>query len=159
MAMTEAPFSITHKLSNGDLLTGRAEDAEEMMRRIEEITLVMRYANELLVGGQPPAPARVAPTPASTSAPDQTATAIAALAEQGMLAPASLEERVDDWGNKYLRGNPDAGACEHGARIVKSGINKSGSPYKMYACVNETPFRVGPYNKENICKAAWPAKK
>jgi hypothetical protein len=71
----------------------------------------------------------------------------------------AIEVKNDQWGNQFTSGNPDAGSCAHGPRIVKNGTNKSGKAYKAYVCVNDSPFRDGKYDKNAICDIAWPPKR
>jgi hypothetical protein len=76
----------------------------------------------------------------------------ATVVDQGSTA---IETKEDKFGNRYTRGNPDAGTCVHGARIVKNGTNKAGRAYKAYVCMNESPF--GNW-RDDKCPIEWPAK-
>ena len=150
---TESPFSLTIKVGpNNDLLTGRADTAAEMVQRVAELKQI---ASSLSGATQ------------VVSAPvDTVAQALDNLAAGGMTGtivqdyPAAsdtgaIEQRDDKWGNKYTRGVPDAGSCQHGPRIVKNGTNKAGREYKAYVCVNDSPF--GDY-KAGKCDIAWPPR-
>ena len=147
---TESPFSLTIKVGpNNDLLTGRADTAAEMVQRVAELKQI---ASSL--------------SGATQAVSDTVAQALDNLAAGGMTGtivqdyPAAsdtgaIEQREDKWGNKYTRGVPDAGSCQHGPRIVKNGTNKAGREYKAYVCVNDSPF--GDY-KAGKCDIAWPPR-
>lgn len=146
---TESPFSYTMKVGpNNDLLTGRADTVDEMSVRIQQLQAL---ANQMQGVTQ-------AVTPDVTPAQ-----AVQNVVDAGMVAetvtPGAIEVKDDQWGNKFTRGNPDAGSCAHGPRIVKNGTNKSGKPYKAYVCVNDSPFREGKYDKNSICEIAWPPRR
>lgn len=147
---TESPFSLTIKVGpNNDLLTGRADTADEMLGRIEELRLL--------------AASMQGATQAVTT--DATASAIQNLQAAGMnptvvtesapMSNAGVETKEDKFGNQYTRGVPGVEACNHGPRIVKNGTNKSGKPYKALVCVNDSPF--GNW-KDSKCDIAWPAR-
>lgn len=153
MAMTEAPFSLTIKVGpNNDLLTGRAETAEEMQQRVADLRSI---AASMQGGTQPVAEPTI----------EQ---AVQNLQDAGMVAqpaptpaPAAtgeIQQQQDQWGNMFTLGVPDAGTCQHGARIVKNGTNRQGKNYKAYVCVNDSPFRQGKYDKTQICEIAWPKR-
>lgn len=144
---TESPFSLTIKVGpNNDLLTGRADTVDEMSIRIQQLRAL---ASQMQGVTQP------APSPTVEQAVEN----LAAAGITGTVTPAGgIEVKEDRFGNKYTSGSPDAGSCQHGARIVKNGTNKAGRPYKAYVCVNDSPFRVGTYSKDNVCETAWPAK-
>lgn len=144
---TESPFSLTIKVGpNNDLLTGRADTVDEMSIRIQQLQAL---ANQMQGVTQ------VVTTPTVEQA-------VQNFTDAGMtgavISGGGIEVRNDQWGNKYTRGNPDAGACPHGPRIVKNGTNKSGKEYKAYVCLNDSPFREGKYNKANVCETAWPSR-
>jgi len=150
---TESPFSLTLKVgANNDLLTGRADTVDEMSIRIQQLQAL---AQQMQGVSQPVTPA---PQPEPTHAQ-----AVAAVVDAGMAAetvtPGAIEVKEDQWGNKYTRGNPDAGSCVHGPRIVKNGTNRSGKTYKAFVCVNDSPFREGKYDKSAICEIAWPPRR
>lgn len=153
MSTTESPFSLTVKVGpNNDLLTGRADTVDEMSVRIQQIHALAQQLQGVSV--TPPQPVASTPTHAQ---------AVQNVVDSGVVAEtvsstAGIEVQADRFGNQYTRGNPDAGACSHGARIVKNGTNKSGRPYKAYVCVNDSPFREGRYDKNAICEIAWPAR-
>lgn len=141
---TESPFSLTIKVGpNNDLLTGRADSAEEMQVRIEQLRSL---AASMQGTGQPATPT---PTQAVQNVQDSMG---ATVVDQGSTA---IETKEDKFGNRYTRGNPDAGTCVHGARIVKNGTNKAGRAYKAYVCMNESPF--GNW-RDDKCPIEWPAK-
>lgn len=144
---TESPFSLTIKVGpNNDLLTGRADTVDEMSVRIQQLQALATQMQGVS--------APVTPT---------VAQAVEAVVDAGIAAEVvssgAIEMKDDQWGNKYTRGNPDAGSCAHGPRIVKNGTNKSGKTYKAYVCVNDSPFRDGKYDKNAICEIAWPPKR
>lgn len=146
---TESPFSYTMKVGpNSDLLTGRADTVDEMSVRIQQLQAL---ANQMQGVTQ-------------VVTPDVTpAQAVQNVVDAGMAAetvtPGAIEVKDDQWGNKFTRGNPDAGSCAHGPRMVKNGTNKSGKQYKAYVCVNDSPFREGKYDKNSICEIAWPPRR
>lgn len=145
---TESPFSLTIKVGpNNDLLTGRADTADEMLGRIHELRLLAAE----MQGGTQAAPVQ-APTVEQAVATVTQAMPGTTVVEQ---SPAAIEQKEDRWGNKYTSGMPDAGSCAHGLRIVKNGTNKAGKAYKAYVCVNDSPF--GDY-RQNKCDIAWPAR-
>ncbi len=147
MAMTEAPFSLTIKVGpKGELLTCRAETAQEMTARVSELRDIEQV---VLQGGS------ATSTPAAEPTVEQ---AVQNLQDAGVVAPPTggIEQMQDRFNNNYTRGVPDAGSCDHGPRIVKNGINKSGKAYKAFVCVNESPFRQGKYDASAVCKIAWP---
>lgn len=138
---TESPFSLTIKIGpNNDLLTGRADSKEEMALRIEEL-------RELAAAMQ------------GTSTPPTVQQAVATVQQsmgaQVIEGDGAIETKEDKFGNRYTRGNPDAGPCAHGARIQKNGTNKAGRAYKAYVCVNDSPF--GNW-RDDKCPIEWPAK-
>jgi hypothetical protein len=143
---TESPFSLTIKVGpNNDLLTGRADTVDEMSIRIQQLQAL---ATQMQGVKQPVAPPTV----------EQAVENLAAAGVTGTVVPAGIEVKEDRFNNKYTSGSPDAGSCEHGPRIVKNGTNKAGRPYKAFVCVNDSPFRVGTYNKAAVCETTWPAK-
>lgn len=137
---TESPFSLTIKIGpNNDLLTGRADSKEEMALRIEEL-------RELAASMQ------------GTSAPtvqQAVANVQQSMGAQVVEGEGAIETKEDKFGNRYTRGNPDAGSCAHGARIQKNGTNKAGRAYKAYVCTNDSPF--GNW-RDDKCPIEWPAK-
>jgi hypothetical protein len=146
---TESPFSLTLKVgANNDLLTGRADTVDEMSVRIQQLQALAQQMQGV------PAPVTQEVTPAQ---------AVQNVVDAGMAAetvtPGAIEVKEDQWGNKFTRGNPDAGSCVHGPRIVKNGTNRSGKAYKAFVCVNDSPFREGKYDKNSICEIAWPPRR
>lgn len=143
---TESPFSLTLKVGpNNDLLTGRADTFEDMLLRIEEL---QRLATTM----------RGAPAPAPAASPQaEVARAVdAVVSEIGaeVVGGGAIETKKDKWDNTYTKGNPDAGTCTHGPRIVANKTNKAGRKYKAYVCVNDSPF--GDW-KAGKCDMAFPA--
>jgi hypothetical protein len=146
-ATTESPFSLTVKVgSNNDLLTGRADTLAEMEVRVTELM----YLRDILSH----------PTgPKQDAVKDDTQAAIQALSGAGIgttvvsSASGGIETKEDKYGNLYTKGNPDAGTCAHGPRIVANKTNKAGRKYKAYDCVNDTPF--GDWRADK-CDRAWP---
>lgn len=151
-ATTESPFSLTIKVGpNNDLLTGRADTADEMLGRIHELQLLAAA----MQGVTQPAPVNeVAAAIDNLAAAGLTGTVVSGPVQDSVQGGA-IEQRDDKWGNKYTRGMPDAGACQHGQRIVKNGTNKAGRAYKAYVCVNDSPF--GDY-RAGKCDVAWPPR-
>ena len=157
-ATTESPFSLTIKVGpNNDLLTGRADTAEEMLLRVQQLHQIASSMQG------------VAQTITQTVAPVQQAAptveqAVQNLANGGITGtvvqstPSGIEVRDDQWGNTYTRGNPDTGTCAHGPRIAATKTNAQGRVYKAYVCVNDSPFREGKFNKAEICKMTFPSK-
>lgn len=146
---TESPFSLTLKVGpNNDLLTGRADTVDEMSVRIQQLQALSQQMQGV------PVPVTPEPTQAQ---------AVAAVVDSGMatetVTSGAIEVKEDQWGNKFTRGNPDAGSCGHGPRIVKNGTNRSGKAYKAFVCVNDSPFREGKYDKDAICEIAWPPRR
>lgn len=137
---TESPFSLTIKVgSNNDLLTGRADTKEEMTQRIADL----RELAAAMQGASQPTMERAVQNVQDTMA--------AQVVDQ---SGAVIETKFDKFENRYTSGNPDAGTCSHGARIVKNGTNKSGRAYKAYVCLNDSPF--GNWREEK-CPIAWPS--
>lgn len=145
---TESPFSLTIKVGpNSDLLTGRADTVEEMRQRISELQSLAAAMQGVTHAVTPAAPATVEQAVQNLAAAGVTGTVVSG-------GPA-IEMREDKWGNNYTKGNPDAGTCDHGARVVKNGTSKAGRAYKAYVCVNDSPF--GDY-KAGKCETAWPSR-
>lgn len=151
-ATTESPFSLTIKIGpNNDLLTGRADTAEEMLVRVQQLKDIAGAMQGVTQHVTSQAPVTTEQAVENLAAAGVTGTVISA-------PSGGLEQKEDRFGNKFTQGVPDAGSCQHGPRIVKNGTNKSGRPYKAYVCVNDSPFRTGPYNKESVCETAWPSR-
>lgn len=151
---TESPFSLTIKVGpNNDLLTGRADTVEEMKQRISELRLL---------AGAMQGVTQAAPVPHVSAEVDSVATALDNLAAAGVTGTVvssgatAIEERTDKWGGKYVRGNPDAGSCAHGPRIVKDWNDKSGKARTAFVCSNDSPF--GDY-KQGKCDLVWPPRR
>jgi len=139
---TESPFSLTIKVGpNNDLLTGRADTAEEMQVRISEL-------RELAASMQ-----GAIKVPTVQEAVETVQQSMGGQVIEG--DTGAIETKEDKFGNRYTRGNPDAGSCAHGARIQKNGTNKAGRAYKAYVCVNDSPF--GNW-RDDKCPIEWPAK-
>lgn len=146
---TESPFSLTIKVGpNNDLLTGRADTVDEMQVRIEQL--------QVLASRMQGVTHAVRSEPTHVQAVQNVVDAGAAA--EVVASNAGIQTMDDRFGNQYLRGNPDAGTCGHGPRVVKNGTNKSGRAYKAYVCVNDSPFREGKYDKNAICEIAWPPR-
>lgn len=143
---TESPFSLTIKIGpNNDLLTGRADSKEEMALRIEEL-------RELAAAMQGTSTPRISTPPTVQEAVDVVKQVMGAEVFEGN---GAIETKEDKFGNRYTRGNPDAGSCAHGARVVKNGTNKAGRAYKAYVCTNDSPF--GNW-RDDKCPIEWPSK-
>lgn len=149
---TESPFSLTIKVGpNNDLLTGRAATADEMLGRIHEL----RMLAAAMQGGTQPASVSAQVDDVAVALDNLAAGGVTGTVVQEQPTAGAIEQRDDKWGNKYTRGMPDAGSCQHGPRIVKNGTNKAGRAYKAYVCVNDSPF--GDY-KAGKCDVAWPPR-
>lgn len=146
---TESPFSLTIKVGpNNDLLTGRADTVDEMSIRIQQLQALATQMQGVTQHVQP-----------APSMPQAVQNVVdAGIVAETVTSTGGIEVQSDRFGNQYTRGNPDAGSCPHGARIVKNGTNKSGRTYKAYVCVNDSPFREGKYDKNAICEIAWPSR-
>ena len=166
MSTTESPFSLTIKIGkNNDLLTGRADTAQEMVQRVSELRQLAALVegplqdvtapvtaptlvNEEKLGGyvvHAPAPVTMQEAVNNLNAGGFTGQII-----QG--PESSIEMKEDKFGGQYIRGNPDAGLCNHGPRIVKDWVTKAGKRSKAYVCVNDSPF--GDW-KSDKCDLAW----
>jgi len=149
---TESPFSYTIKVgAKGDLLTGRAENYDQMSVRISELLRL-----KLAIEGNTSAPAE------PTAAPTQ-AQAVQNFADAGMVAsvtqiPAApapgIEEIADRWGNTWVYGHPDAPALPdgRGSYARKTGTSKTGKQYTGWfdPAKGPKPFPVGAVEAEPI---------
>jgi hypothetical protein len=155
MSTTESPFSLTIKVGkNNDLLTGRADTAQEMMQRVSEL----RQLAALVEGPLQDVTATVTQREIPTFEPVTMQEAVNNLNAGGFTGQiiqgpeSSIEMKEDKFGGQYIRGNPDAGSCNHGPRIVKDWVTKAGKRSKAYVCVNDSPF--GDW-KSDKCDLAW----
>jgi hypothetical protein len=149
--MTESPFSLTIKVGkNNDLLTGRAESATEMLQRIHDLHNLVPYVEGALQGVATPVTQAPAPVTNQVAVDNLNAGGLTGQITQGN--ESSIEMKEDRFGGKYMRGNPDAGSCDHGARIVKDWVTKKGKTSKAYVCVNDSPF--GDWRSDK-CDLQW----
>lgn len=155
MSTTESPFSLTIKVGkNNDLLTGRADTAQEMIQRVTEL----RQLAALVEGPLQDVTAPVIHAQQVEPAPVTMQEAVNNLNAGGFTGQiiqgpeSSIEMKEDKFGGQYIRGNPDAGLCNHGPRIVKDWVTKAGKRSKAYVCVNDSPF--GDW-KSDKCDLAW----
>lgn len=155
MSTTEALISYTMKVGPAnDLLTARGNSEEEFLKSYE---VALRHKARL-EGTQHVTQAVTQVIPETPVTLMQAVDNLAAAGITGTVVNSDIEVKEDQWGNRYTKGSPDAGACIHGARMVKRGTNKSGREYRNYVCVNDSPFRVGKYDKNAVCEATWPAR-
>lgn len=146
MSTTESPFSLTIKVGpNNDLLTGRADTAEEMSLRISQLK---QLAAALQGAG-------TAPVQQPAQQHVQT------LADAGIAATVvsttggAIEEKTDRFNNRYVKGEPNGQSCVHGPRVTAHKTSKAGKPYIAYVCVNDSPF--GDY-KAGKCDQVYPPR-
>ena len=117
MSTTESPFSLTIKVGpNNDLLTGRADTKEEMTQRIADL---QNYGS--LQG---------------SSQKDDTQAAVEALAGAGVATQVveeatAIDTQVDEYGNEWTYGHPDAPDLPdgHDKYARKKRQNKAGRVY------------------------------
>lgn len=153
---TESPFSLTIKIGEGpnaDLLTGRADTAAEMANRIAEL----KSLAALLQGAGTPAHQAVVeqlPDWAAQSAHAAQQQAVATVM-QTMPGTVQIEEATDQWGNRFIKGDPNGAICVHGPRITAHKKSKAGKAYKAFCCINDTPF--GDY-KLGKCPQEYPER-
>lgn len=161
---TEAPFVVSH-----NFCAVRANTVEELRERLTDFAsddniaaLISGFRNAV---SSHPAPMQgVTQVVAQAPAPATTQEAVNNLNAGGITGTvvqggeSSIEQRDDQWGNKYIKGSPDNGTCNHGPRIAKSGTSKAGKAYKSFVCVNDSPFREGKYDKSAVCEVAWPSR-
>jgi hypothetical protein len=151
MSTTESPFSLTIKVGkNNDLLTGRANTAQEMLQRITELHQLVPFLEGAMQGVTPPVTQAPAPVTNQEAVNNLNAGGLTGQITQGN--ESSIEMKEDKFGGKYMRGNPDAGSCNHGSRIVKDWVTKAGKRSKAYVCVNDSPF--GDW-KSDKCDLQW----
>lgn len=154
---TEAPFVVSH-----NFCAIRANTVEELEANLAEFVsrphvsnLISQFRETVSTQG---VTRDVTPAPAP-SVPQAVQNVVdAGIVAETVSSTAGIEMRKDQFGNTFTRGNPDAGSCIHGPRLVMNGTNKSGAAYKAYACVNESPFREGRYDKSAVCKRTWPSR-
>lgn len=152
---TEAPFVVSH-----NFCAIRANTVEELEANLAEFVsrphvsnLISQFREAVSTQG---VTRDVTPAPSVPQAVQNVVDA--GIVAETVSSNSGIEMQQDRFGNQYTRGNPDAGACPHGPRIVKNGTNKSGRAYKAYVCVNDSPFREGKYDKNAICEIAWPSR-
>ncbi len=160
---TESPFSLTLKVGpRGDLLTGRADTVQEMQTRIAELISLAA----LIDGSPSPAQSAVLDTPptwAAQSAWDEHQAAVSAVTQAGLQptvlaqgpGPQAIEEKFDQYGNRFVKGQPVGTPCMHGPRVLANKTSKAGKPYVAYVCVNDSPF--GDY-KMGKCQQEYPQR-
>lgn len=139
--MTEARFSYTVKF-NDNLLTVRGDTGAEFIANMAELQNIASVAALLNALAGSPAPTTTAQAVANF---DKVFGEVEIESDKEVYAPApqatasSIEEKVDKFGNKYVKGSPTQ-ACAHGPRVVKHGTSKAGKKYKAQVCVNDSPF-------------------
>ena len=155
MSTTESPFSLTIKIGkNNDLLTGRADTAQEMVQRVKELRQLAALVEGPLQDVTAPViheqPVEPAPFTIQEAVNNLNAGGLTGQIVQG--SQSSLEMKEDKFGGQYIRGNPDAGLCNHGPRIFKDWVTKTGVRKKAFVCTNDSPF--GDWKSEK-CELAW----
>jgi hypothetical protein len=151
---TESPFSLTIKVGpNHDLLTGRADTAAEMVTRIAELKSLAATMQGAATPQQQVVVEQL-PDWAAQSAVAAQQQAVAAVV-QAMPGTVQIEEQLDQWGNRFVKGDPNGAVCIHGPRITAYKKSKAGKPYKAFCCVNDTPF--GDY-KLGKCPQEYPER-
>jgi hypothetical protein len=140
---TESPFSLTIKVGrNNDLLTGRADTVDEMKQRVDDLEVLAEHiGGKFVIGGSAPAPTT-----------QQAVDNVKAATGPGTVVVG--EEKEDRFGNKFYT-EEGTGTCAHGDRIRAVRTSQEGEVYERFECVNNTPFRVGKYDKNAICKHAY----
>jgi hypothetical protein len=147
---TESPFSLTVKVGrNNDLLTGRADTAEEMLVRVQQLKQIAASLQDV-AQVQEPAPVQ-----------DAVAQAISNLAAGGItgtVVPGELEVITDKWGSEWTYNHPDAPDLPdgRGKYARKKGTGKSGKPYTGWfdPAKGPKPFTRGAVEAETI----WPQR-
>jgi len=142
----EATYSATVKV-NGDLFTVRGGTVEEFLENLMNAQTAVSWIEALQGIGVAQSPQPASQAPQNAAVPQQQAPQSA--------PTGGIETMQDKWGNSFQRGVPGTGYCAHGARVVKNGTSKAGKAYKMYACINDTPFGNASAGK---CEGEWPAR-
>lgn len=147
MKTTEALLSYTTKVNGGDLLTARGDSEEEFNASFEAMLRI-----KARIEGSTPAPA------AAPTMQQAVATVTAAIPGSVQVSSIGSETRQDQYGNSFLNGVMNVGSCAHGPRVLAKRTNKEGKDYERWECINNTPFRVGKYDANAICKHEYPPK-
>lgn len=142
MSSTEARLSFTTKVKGTDLLTARGDTEEEFNASYE----AMMRIKARIEGG----------TPTVEQAVTTVVEAIPGTVEVD--ASGNTDTKEDQWGNTFVSGVANTGSCAHGPRVLAKRTNKEGKAYERYECINGTPFRVGKYDANAICKHEYPPK-
>lgn len=147
MKTTEALLSYTTKVNGGDLLTARGDSEEEFNASFDAMLRI-----KARIEGGTPAPA------AAPAVQQAVATVTAAIPGTVEVQATGSETREDQYGNNFINGAVGTGSCAHGPRILAKRTNKEGKAYDRWECVNNTPFRVGKYDANAVCKHEYPPK-
>lgn len=151
---TESPFSLTIKVGpNNDLLTGRADTAAEMLTRVAELKSIAAAMQGVATPTHQVVTEQL-PEWAAQSAVAEQQQAVAAVVGQ-FPGTTQIEERTDQWGNRFVKGDPNGAVCVHGPRITAYKKSKAGKQYKAFCCINDTPF--GDY-KLGKCPQEYPER-
>lgn len=111
MSSTEAPFSLTIKVgTNNDLLTGRADTAEAMAQRIQEL----KFLKELITGTTPVAEPTVEEAVATVQAVIPATVVETTTAPAAPLSSTAPEVVSDKYGAQYTYGLAEAPALPDG---------------------------------------------
>lgn len=141
MSTTEARLSYTTKVNGSDLLTARGDTEEEFNASFD----AMQRIKARIEGGSP-------------TVQQAVATVTAAIPGSVEVQATGSETREDQYGNHFINGVAGISACGHGPRILAKRTNKEGAKYERWECVNNTPFRVGKYDANAVCKHEYPPK-
>lgn len=139
---SEAKLSYTTKVKGTDLLTARGDTEAEFTASYE----AMLRIKARIEGG----------TPTVEQAVETVKEVIPGTTE--VTTTTQGETRTDRFDNEYESGAPGTGSCAHGPRILAKRISREGKPYQRYECINNTPFRVGKFDSNAICKHEYPEK-
>jgi hypothetical protein len=142
MSTTEALLSYTTKVKGTDLLTARGDTEDEFIVSYEAM---LRIKNRIEGG-----------TATVEQAVETVKAAIPGTRE--VADDSQSETKEDQWGNKFAN-VAGLGACAHGPRIRAERTNREGAAYERWECINNTPFRVGKFDANAVCKHEYPPKK
>lgn len=175
-ALPEAPLSINFKIpeipgvpmltvrgSNGVELSGLTEDVARHGAQIGHALTEFRAG--ILAGSGISASASQAPAPVAQAPQQQqqqqqtyqpqnpTAGYASPAPQQQYGAPAPDQQQYSVPAQQYGQppqtgGQGPAPMCPHGQRTYKTGMSKTGSPYKMWAC-------PAPQSDPSQCKPEW----
>ena len=144
--LPEAPLSVNFKVSeapDSPMFTIRAASATELEHLAADAAqhgaAIGRYLVEFRAGLL----AGVGVQPQAPSAPPQAAPAAYQAPQQQYSMPAAPQAAQAP----VTGGTGPAPTCPHGVKEYKSGVNKQGRPYKMWACPSS--------DRNNQCKPEW----